>query len=233
MKKNLFSGYAIIALLVFFFFSVQCSKDNKSTEENKVKAWSTSFSDDFQRNDGLVGDNYEVQVECSGNGTAAILGNKLIFTGTGCWALRYTSSVVGDTIRASIECEIKSGSPSFGLTIKNKNLGNNWQDKEFYAIFVNTLSWGIFKSEGGTLQPGTVDSKVYEAKPNHVYKIQLVAKSKDLAAYLEDTFDGSKDSIKATAYGDLLTGTIVGINGYNSFPSDSLVFDNFKIERFK
>jgi hypothetical protein len=233
MKKVLFSGYAIIALLVVFFFSVRCSKDNKSTEENKVKAWSTSFSDDFQRTDGLVGDNYEVQVECDGNGTAAILGNKLIFTGTGCWAVRYIGTIVGDTIRASIECEIKNGSPSFGLSIKNKNLGDNWQNKEFYAIFVNTLSWGIFKSEGGTLSPGTVESKAYDAKPNHVYKLQLVAKSKDLAAYIEDTFDGSKDSIKVTAYGDLLTGTIVGINGYNSFPSDSLVFDNYKIERFK
>jgi hypothetical protein len=233
MKKKRFSIYALLALLLVFFFSVQCSKDNEPAKKNNVKTWNTIFSDDFQRSDGPVGDNYEVQVECGGDGTAAILSNKLIFTGNGCWAVRYTDAVVGDTVRASIECEIKSGNPSFGLTLKNKNLGNNWQEKEFYAIFVNTLSWGIFKSEGGSLSPGTIESKAYEAKTNHVYKIQLVAKSKDLSAFIEDTYDGWKDSIKAAAYGDLLTGTIVGIDGYNSFPSDSLVFDNFKIERFK
>jgi hypothetical protein len=231
MKKNQFPRYAIIAAIFTLFLTVQCSKDSGSGGNNNSLKWNVAFSDDFQRSDGVIGNNYAVQVECNGNGVAAVVGNKLSFSGSGCWAIRYTGNIVGDTVRASIDCEIKSGSPSFGLTIKSRDLGNNWQEQEFYAIFVNTLSWGIFKCEG--IQPATVASNLYEAKMNHVYKIQLVAKSKDLTAYIEDTFDGWKDSIKTTAYGTLLTGTTVGINGYNSYPSDSLVFDNYKIERFK
>jgi hypothetical protein len=231
MKKNNFYACSGVALFLTFFLIVQCSKDNGSTDKIISGKWFTLFNDDFQRTDGAIGDNYSVQVECDGNGVAAILGNKLSFSGSGCWAIRYTGGIVGDTVKASLDCEVTRGNPNFGLTIKSRDLGNNWQQQEFYAVFVGNQGWGISRYQGQA--SNTLASKAYDVKANHVYKLQLMVMSKDIAAYIEDTADGSKDSIKVTDSDAMLTGTIVGINGYNSAASDSLIFDNFIIERFK
>lgn len=233
MKTSIIKISAVAIVIVFF--SLQCKKDNESDADTS-SLWDTAWSDNFQRADGPLGDHYSVQVTY-GTGTTKIENNRIRFEGSGYWAIRDSVGIPGDVIRVSVNCIVEKGKPSFGIALKSQNLGSNWRHQEFYAVFVDSTSIGIFKHVSTPLSPSdypvTLISKSINIQSGHTYKLQFVDINKNLATYIEDLNSAAKDSVKYTDSGASLTGTIVSLNGNNRGTSDLLFFDDFVIEKGK
>ncbi len=234
MKKQIFIVNVIITSLLVFF-STQCKKDNNSVGQNTATKWDTVFADNFQRDDGPIGNKYIVQVE-NGNGAASISSDQLMFEGSGYWAIYdTTTSVTGNIIRVSINCNVMIGSPSFGVSIKNQKPSSSLPI-EFYGAFLNSRGIAICKYiQPSNAQSGPIDTLIKKSitfQNTHTYKLQLVDNNKNLTAYIEDisAMGGTKDSIQVTDTSSL-TGTYVGINGKNTGITDEILFDNFVIEK--
>ena len=225
MKKNVITICSVIILLMLIF--LQCSKDNNNSSSI---TWSKIFSDDFQRADGPIGDSFTPEVSCQGNGTADIYTNKLRFSGSGCWAIWYNGTVNENILKVAVSCTTSESSSSnnFGVTAKHKKLPAEYE-QEFYGGFVMNDSLGIEKCQGMT--PAVMVAKAYKIQGNHTYKLEFIVNGTKLTLNIEDVTTGVKETLTATDTGTPLTGTSIGINGYNMSTSDVFLFDDFKIDK--
>lgn len=231
MKKYLMIT-SVVMLLLSAFLCLQCSK-NETGDGNVL--WNTSFSDDFHRTgSSSLGSNYSVQVGGVGaNGTASVVDDKLSFGGKGFWAIRCASTVSGDKVRASVTCKVTNGRPQFGIVVKSRDLGSDWMSQEFYGVFADSSGFAIYKCEGATpySTPYELISKTFNIQNNRVYKLQIAANNKKINAFIEDIVAGTKDSLQFTDSGTMPVGNIVSLNGNNNSSTDSLLFDDFIIEK--
>ena len=225
MKKNVITICSVIILLMLIF--LQCSKDNNNSTSI---TWSKIFSDDFQRADGPIGDSFTPEVSCQGNGTADIYTDKLRFSGSGCWAIWYNGAVSDNILKVDVTCTTAQGASSyyFGLTARRKKLQAQYE-QEFYGGLLMNDSISIEKYQGMTAD--ILTSKKYQVVGNHTYKLELIVNGTKLTFNIEDVTTGLKETVTATDTGTPLTGTSIGINGYNMSTSDVFLFDDFEIDK--
>ncbi len=231
MNKNVLNFILLSSLLLLSILGCKKKNDGNNDTTNSNPIWNTLFSDDFNQADGPVDtiNKYLVQVACTPHtGIASISSNKLQFSGSGCWAIRYTGSVTNNRIKVSGTFTTGNSFGSFGFTLKGKNLGNNWQQQEFYGAFVMNDTIIIQKYVG--MSSSLLAKKYFRLEPNHTFNLVFTLNQSNLTFNIENTFNHSNETITAINSGQLLTGPTVSINGYSSTNSDLLLIDDLKIE---
>lgn len=218
MKKIHLSLTATVIILLIF--------SNCKKEENTCN-WATVFFDDFQRTNGTIGTNYNVQVGCGGNGQADIHDGKMRFFGSGCWAIRYITTIDNDVQRISAKITPVSGSPQCGIACKGRDLGGNFQNQEFYGGFGSNSGFSIYRCQGTT--PAALTSGTLGLTLNHTCLYVLTVEDKKITLMVTDLSNSESASVSITDPNEMLTGNLVSMNGFNT-AGDTLQIDDFKIE---
>lgn len=226
MKKT--KLFYVIGLLLPVIFLSAC----KTGTENPAPAcaWQTTFWDEFQEADGPLGSNYTLQVN-SGTGSAAIVSKTLELTGPmDYWAIRYTGTVEGDIQRISMKF-LSPETFTIGVAGKSRDLGNNWQQQEFYLAVMNDTLLTIQKCQG--MFPTLLAQQTISVTTGHEYQLALLIDGTALTATIEDLTAGFKFQAAATDTGTPNTGTTVSMNGCCLSATDKIRITEFKVEACK
>ncbi|MCX6244112.1 MAG: hypothetical protein NTU98_05345 [Bacteroidetes bacterium] len=231
MKKLTF-----LLLLCLVLLFAGCSKKSSSddTTSGSNCTWTTVFSDDFNRINGPIGNNYQDTILSvygqSGSGFADIFNNSLRVSTNQCyWAIWYLTNVDGSKIRSTIKCTVPSapGPYNFGLGGRMTSPGQMSQTGYFGGINADTLQ--IFRINGTSSQ--RFAAHYYKIQSGHTYKLSLVIDEASIIATVIDLNTDETASITATDTGSNVPGKIFSINGNTFGGQADLLFDDFLIER--
>ena len=229
MKKIIKLG--VIAFFILVVTSLFWNCEDETGDKNNE--WETIFFDDFNRVDGDLGNNYSVQIY--GNGSATIVDNQIKMEDGLYYAIRYETKVPDNKVKFSLKCTTDS-EPStdyaFGISVRTKNLANDWMEQELYmgAVWMDSDSISISKIVG-TGAPGALVEKNFNSQPNKSYLLELTYDNGNLKFDVTDLSSNITESMSVTDPSPL-TGDIISINGMQA-DGDVVYFDDFKIEIMK
>jgi hypothetical protein len=226
----------VLAILSVVFYACESKSPTDDNVEDTLQ-WETVFFDDFNRNNGPVGSNYLVQLYSpseGGSDTLSISNNMLQLSGELFYAIRYANEVTNDVIRVSAKfttTDAPSGSYGFGVAVRNRNLGTDWEVQEAYGGSAGRESGiEIFKMSGSDPQP--LIGKAYDVQENRSYLLELTVDENDLTLLVKDLTTNMTETLSVKDTGTLLTGGIVSIIGSQG-EEDVIYFDDFKIEKYE
>ncbi len=229
MKNFVKLSFIPIVVLTIMILLWNC----KDETDDKNNEWETIFFDDFNREDGGLGKNYSVQIY--GNGTATISDNQLKIEDGKFYAVRYETKVPDNKVKFSLKCttdDQPSTEYAFGISVRTKNLANEWMEQEVYmgAIWMYSDSISISKLVGTGIPISLVEKK-YDSQPNKSYLLELTYDSGDLKLVITDLSTNKTETLNVTDPSPL-SGDIISINGMQA-DGDVIYFDDFKIEIMK
>ncbi|MFC2090845.1 hypothetical protein ACFLT1_08715 [Bacteroidota bacterium] len=229
MKRiNHFRSIAFV-LMLFTLLIYSCEE----VPEEQADEWETVFFDDFNRADGDLGTNFEVQIY--GDGSALVSGNQLKVEDGSYYAVRYGTPVSDDKFRFSLKCttaENPSSTYAFGISARSRSLATDWTQQEIYmgALWYEADSLKLSKLVGSGF-PEEMAGKAFDIQSNTNYLLQLTYDNGHLKFKVTDLDSDFADSVEYTDPVPL-TGDTISINGMQE-NGDVVYFDDFKIEKIK
>ncbi|MCF8242488.1 MAG: hypothetical protein K9J16_14005 [Melioribacteraceae bacterium] len=231
-------------LLLIFIIScllIACDSDSPTEDDtnNTNATWQTVFFDDFNRSNGLVGNNYYAVLyipSVSVTDTLLITDNRIKLTGELYYAVMYAHAVTNDVIRISTKFTTSNAdfiNNSFGISAKASYSGTDNQMLTAYSGFVDASidSFGIFKFTDGVMgEP--VAAKSFDIKKNSAYTLRLTINQGVITLEITELPGGSSETVTFNESSTALTGTGISINGMLG-AGDEVYFDDFKIEKFE
>lgn len=212
--------------------------ESKESTGTTPAEWQTVFFDDFNRSDGPVGNNYQVQIE-GGSGVLSISNNRLQLSGGRYYAIRYVNGGYDDVIRVGVRCSTTAwsgGEYVFGVAAKYRILYVGSRQQELYCGFVFAEKDSIYIvkiTAADTLGlPPAIASKAFDVQEDRSYLVELTVNKEDLMVVVRDLSTGIAATLTAKDSGPLLTGGTASINGWQG-DGDVIYFDDFKIERYE
>jgi len=223
--KNVILSCLTLLILVY----AGCNK--KSSDDNTPRdcTWSTVFSDDFNRADGPIGNNYFTVF--AGTGSADIFNNQLRVSTTDCyWAICYATEVDGNRTRVSLLGKIPTTEVPHVFAIGGKFTHAGQIDQTGYLGYVGQGRLAIMKVMGAAT-PTEMAGDNYTLLPGHTYLLVFTFDDNVFTLTVSDQTSKNTISVTATETGTLLTGKGYTINGSTKGGSDVLLFDDYLIER--
>jgi len=233
MKTKRYLFFTSIILISCLFILTSCKKDEDDNSNDPPAPtpcqWETAYFDDFNRANGPIGPNYNVQLGCADpKGGADIFNNQLRFRGQQCWAIRYVQGIAGNSVRVSIKFTVvDSSNYNFALDVFSKDLGNNYMQQEGYFGGISMTELSIHKMMG--IAYDKITFAPFQLKIGHSYKLEFTATGNILSLNIVDHNDSSSGTIDFTDTGAVPSGNVVSINGFNQI-EDVNLFDDYKVE---